>query len=96
MLVVHVVHAFFDEEDAEPAYLAVFCGEGGVRIVLFQGIVGHAGVDEGEGGGERLTVEGSSPPPIYTPSKVPFAAALSFCQHSKVSPFSALHLWHNV
>ena len=96
MLVVHVVHAFFDEEDAESAYLAVFCGEGGVGVVLFEGIVGDAGVDEGEGGGERLTVEGSSPPPISTPSKVPFAAALSFCQYSKVSPFSALHLWHNV
>ena len=95
-LVVHVVHALFDEEDAESAYLAVFRGEGGVRIFFLQGIVGHAGVDEGEGGGERLTVEGSSPSPIYTPSKVPFAAALSFCQHSKVSPFSALHLWHNV
>ena len=95
-LVVHVVHALFDEEDAEPAYFAVLCGEGGVRIVLFQGIVGHAGVDEGEGGGERFTVEGSSQPQRYTPSKVPFATALAFCQHSKVSPFSALHLWHNV
>lgn len=61
-LVAHVVHALFDEEDAEPAYFAVLCGEGGVRIVLFQGIVEHAGVDEGEGGGERFTVEGSSPP----------------------------------
>lgn len=47
-LVVHVVHALFDEEDAESAYLAVFRGKGGVGVVLFERIVGHAGVDEGE------------------------------------------------
>ena len=52
VFVAHIVHALFDEEDAESAYLAVLSGEGGVGVILFQRVVGHAGVDECERGGE--------------------------------------------